>query len=126
MQGRKVRASSELPSWRDKVLLKVDRKAISTANNNDSVCFEGSVPAWRPGGPSSMLAGRDLKGRPASSKTISVRFSIPIITDGPDVITVAMNKGVSVFAGSSHVLSLHHGVTVSVIVACWARIIVLP
>lgn len=126
MQGRKGRASSGLWSWRDKVLLKVDRKAISTANNNDSVCSEGSVPAWRPGGPSSMYAGRDLEGRPASSKTVSVRFSIPIITDGPDVITVAMNKGVGVFAGSSHVSSLHHGVTVSVVVACWARIIVLP
>lgn len=126
MQGRKSRASSELRSWRDKVLLKVDGKAISTANNNDPVCSEGSIPAWRPGGPSSMLAGGDLEGRLASSKTISVRFSIPIITDGPDVIPVAMNKGVVVFAGSSHSSSLHHGITVSVIMACWSRIIVLP
>ena len=73
-----------------------------------------------------MLAGGDLEGRLASSKTVSIRFSIPIITDGPDVITVAMNKGVVVFAGSSHSSSLHHGIKVSVIMACWSRIIVLP
>lgn len=126
MQGRKSRASSGLWSWRENGLLKVDGKAMFTANNNDSACCEGSIPAWRPGGPSSMCAGGDLEGRHASSKTVSVRFSISIITDSPNVITVAMNKGVGVFAGFSHVSSLHHGITVAVIVAFWFRIIVLP
>lgn len=97
-----------------------------TANNNDSLSAEGSILAWRLGGPSFVLADGDQESRLASSKTFVVRFSIPSITDGPDVTTVAMNKGVGVFAGCSHVLSLHHGITVSVIVACWVRIPVFP
>ena len=104
----------------------MDGQALFTADNDDSVVFGGFVMAWRPGGPSFMLANGNLEGRLAYSEIASVRFSILIFTDVLDVILVAMNKGVGVFAGCSHVLSLHHGITVSVIVACWVRIPVFP
>ena len=50
-----------------------------------------------------MLAGGDLEFRLAYSEIASVRLSIPVVTDGLDVITFAMNKGVGVFARSGQV-----------------------
>lgn len=97
---------------------------IFTGNSNDSVPSCGSVPAWRPGGPSSMLASGDLEGRLAYSE-IAVSFSILIFTDALDVIHAAMNKGVDVFAGIDQVSPPHHAFTVSVIPARWMAIIVL-
>lgn len=49
-------------AWRDKGLIKVDRQALFTADNDDSVVFGGFVMAWRPGGPSFMLANGNLEG----------------------------------------------------------------
>lgn len=125
MQGKKSRASSRLLCWSDKGLLQVGGPVIFTANSNDSVPFCGSVPAWRPGGPSFMLASGDLEGRLAYSEIAFTRFSIRIITDALDVILAAMNKGVDLFAGIGQVSPPHHAFTVSVIPALWLGIIVL-
>ena len=72
-----------------------------------------------------MLAGGDLEFRLAYSEIASVRLSIPVVTDGLDVITVAMNKGVGIFARSDQVSIFHHAITVSVIPALWVGIVVL-
>lgn len=125
MLRRKSRTSSGLLVWRDKGLIKVDGPALFTADNDDSVVFGGFVMAWRPGGPSFMLANGDLEGRLAYSEIASVRFSILIFTDVLDVILVAMNKGVDAFAGFGQVSFLHHRFTVFVIPALWTTIIVL-
>lgn len=77
----------------------MDRKAIFTGNNNDSVPFISSVPAGRPGGLSYMLASGDLERRLASSESSSVRHPILIITDRLDICRAGMNKGVGAFAG---------------------------
>lgn len=103
----------------------MDGPALFTADNDDSVGFGGFVIAWRPGGPSFMLANGNLEGRLAYSEIASVRFPILIFTDVLDVILVAMNKGVDAFAGFGQVSSLHHRFTVFVIPALWATIIVL-
>ena len=103
----------------------MDGQALFTADNDDSVVFGGFVMAWRPGGPSFMLANGNLEGRLAYSEIASVRFSILIFTDVLDVILVAMNKGVDVFARFGQVSFLHHHFTVFVIPALWTAIIVL-
>ena len=66
-----------------------------------------------------------VEGRVAYSEIASVRFSILIFTDGLDVILVAMNRGVDIFAGVDRVSAPHHAFTVSVIPALWFGIRVL-
>lgn len=77
----------------------MDRQALFTGNNNVSGPFCGSVPTGRPGGPSYELASSDLEMRFAYSEISFVRCSIFIFTDGLDVVTALMNKGVDIFAG---------------------------
>ena len=125
MQRRKSRASSGLVAWSDKGLIQVDGQAIFTADNNDSGVFCGSIPAWRPGGTSFMLANGDLEFRLAYSEIASVRLSISVVTDGLDVILVAMNKGVAVFARSGQASIFHRVKTIFVIPALWFGIVVL-
>lgn len=68
-----------------------------------------------------MLANGNLKGDCVYSEIASVRFSILIFTDVLDVILVAMNKGVDVFARFGQVSFLHHHFTVFVIPALGLR-----
>ena len=72
-----------------------------------------------------MLANGDLEGRLAYSEIASVRFSILIFTDVLDVILVAMNKGVAVFARSGQASIFHRVKTIFVIPALWFGIVVL-
>ena len=72
-----------------------------------------------------MLANGDLEFRLAYSEIASVRLSISVVTDGLDVILVAMNKGVAVFARSGQASIFHRVKTIFVIPALWFGIVVL-
>lgn len=63
MQGKESRASCGLWLWTEKGLIKVDRQAMFTGNNNVSEPWGSSVPARRPRRPSYMPASGDLERR---------------------------------------------------------------
>lgn len=63
MQEKESKASCGLWLWTEKGLIKVDRQAVFTGNNNVSEPWGSSVPARRPRGPSYMPAGGDLERR---------------------------------------------------------------
>lgn len=102
----------------------MDRQAIFTGNNNASGPSGGSVPAWRPGIPSSMPAVGDLELRGAYSEVISIGLSI-FSADSLDAVLAAMNKSVDVLAGRGQASLPHGAFTVSVVTATWIGIIVL-